>query len=172
MTKTLGHEQLEQFHRDGFLVVPGFLKDEEVKRLQQRADELVNAFDASYHPISLFTVTGESTKAGEHSEDEYFLTSGDKIRYFLETKSVDPSDPGVLRVAPHRSVNKIGHGLHMVDPVCRSIILDPSIQDIARQLEFVDPRVLQSMYIFKQPGIGGEGTFLFFIYERGKGRGG
>ncbi|RKP15200.1 phytanoyl-CoA dioxygenase family protein [Piptocephalis cylindrospora] len=156
MTVSLTTEQLEKFHRDGYLVIPEFLTEEDVSKLRRRADELVEAFDPSSHPISLFTASGQSAEGKPHSEDDYFLESGDKIRYFLETKSVDPANPRALKVKPHQAVNKIGHGLHLVDHLCRRKIMGEPIQSIAKQLHINDPRVLQSMYIFKQPNIGGE----------------
>ena len=33
----------------------------------------------------------------------------------------------------------------------------------AKQLGFVSPAVVQSMYIFKQPGHGGEGTVVYSV---------
>lgn len=50
-----------------------------------------------------------STGAKDHIGDDYFLTSGDKIRYFLEEDAVDQQ--GNLTREKHRAVNKIGHGL-------------------------------------------------------------
>lgn len=40
--------------------------------------------------------------------DDYFLTSGDKIRYFLEEDALDKD--GKLIRDKTKAVNKIGHG--------------------------------------------------------------
>lgn len=56
-----------------------------------------------YRDKTKFT-TGDDNHVG----DDYFLTSGDKVRYFLEEDAVDQN--GNLTKEKHRAVNKIGHG--------------------------------------------------------------
>uniref|UniRef100_F7E9Y4 Phytanoyl-CoA dioxygenase domain-containing protein 1 n=1 Tax=Ornithorhynchus anatinus TaxID=9258 RepID=F7E9Y4_ORNAN len=96
---------------------------------------------------------------------EYFLTSGDKIRFFFEKDVFDKE--GNFKVPQDKSINKIGHALHAHDPVFKKITHSPPIQEISRSLGFEEPVVVQSMYIFKQPHIGGEvlahqdSTFLY-----------
>lgn len=41
-------------------------------------------------------------------KEDYFLTSGDKIRYFWEAEATD--DNGELNRPKHKALNKIGHG--------------------------------------------------------------
>jgi ectoine hydroxylase-related dioxygenase (phytanoyl-CoA dioxygenase family) len=70
-------------------------------------------------------------------------------------------------VPKEQAVNKIGHALHELDPVFKDATFAWSIKEIAHKLHFQDPRVLQSMLIFKQPKIGGpvpphqDTTFLY-----------
>jgi len=67
----------------------------------------------------------------------------------------------------HSSLNKIGHALHYINPVFRKISFSQKVQMISRSLSLRDPAIVQGMYIFKNPGIGGEvtphqdGTFLY-----------
>merc|ERR1740128_1427738 len=67
----------------------------------------------------------------------------------------------------HKSLNKIGHALHWLNPVFRKISFSQKVQLISRCLGLRDPAIVQGMYIFKNPGIGGEvtphqdGTFLY-----------
>ncbi|HEV3087180.1 MAG TPA: phytanoyl-CoA dioxygenase family protein [Candidatus Elarobacter sp.] len=137
------------FDRDGFLVVPGFKPDGEIAALRARAAEIVEAFDPS-ESSAVFTTRDESrTKS-----DEYFLTSGDKIRCFFEEEAFDES--GVLRGPKELSINKIGHAMHDLDPVFERFSRDPRLDALAHELGIAEPRVYQSMYIFKQPRIGGE----------------
>ncbi|XP_060056366.1 phytanoyl-CoA dioxygenase domain-containing protein 1 isoform X11 [Erinaceus europaeus] len=90
---------------------------------------------------------------------DYFLSSGDKIRFFFEKGVFDQKVPcatGNFLVSPEKSINKIGHALHAHDPVFKCITHSPKMQGLVRSLGFQIPVVVQSMYIFKQPHFGGE----------------
>lgn len=92
--------------------------------------------------------------------DDYFLTSGDKVRFFFETDAfTDEPDPLTGRAAllkpKQQAVNKIGHSLHTLSAPFKAVSLTERNAAVARDLGFVDPRVLQSMLICKQPSIGG-----------------
>ena len=86
------------------------------------------------------------------ASDEYFLESGDKIRYFFEADAFD--EAGELQMDKHKSLNKIGHALHWINPVFRKVSFSQKVQYISRCLGLRDPAIVQGMYIFKQPGIG------------------
>jgi phytanoyl-CoA hydroxylase len=53
-------------------------------------------------------------------------------------------------------INKIGHALHELDPVFNAFSHQKLLGDIAEDLGVKQPQIRQSMYIFKQPRIGGE----------------
>jgi phytanoyl-CoA hydroxylase len=152
-------QQLLNYQRDGFLVLPDFVETAACDRLRQRAEELVDEFDPA-GVVSIF-----STREQTRTSDDYFLESGDKIRFFFEENAFHPDDS--LRQSKGRSINKIGHALHDLDPVFDRFSRQPQIRELAADLELAEPLLLQSMYIFKQPNIGGEvschqdGTFLF-----------
>jgi phytanoyl-CoA hydroxylase len=143
-------EQVAQYARDGFLILPDFVKTESCDRLRARAGELVHDFDPS-GIVSIF-----STKEQNRRSDDYFLTSGDKIRFFFEEDAFLPD--GALKQSKEQSVNKIGHALHDLDPVFNKFSRTPDIKQLVADLGIERPLLLQGMYIFKQPKIGGEVT--------------
>jgi len=153
------HEQIQRYEEDGYLVLREFVEGSACDRLRQRAEELVRDFDPQ-GIVSIFS-THEQTR----TSDDYFLESGDKIRFFFEENAFNAD--GILRQSKGRSINKIGHALHDLDPIFDEFSRRAEVKDLVHDLGFSDPRLLQSMYIFKQPKIGGEvtchqdGTFLF-----------
>jgi len=156
---TLNPEQIRAYDRDGFLVVENFVDESACDSLRARAEELVRDFDPA-GVVSIFS-THEQTR----SSDDYFLESGDKIRFFFEENAFLPD--GTLRQKKERSINKIGHALHDLDPAFDRFSRTTEIKQLVSDLDIFDPLLLQSMYIFKQPRIGGEvtchqdATFLF-----------
>jgi phytanoyl-CoA hydroxylase len=140
----------DRFARDGFLVIPEFKSAEEIAALRGRAAEIVDAFDPGESGSAVFTTRDEAKTKSER----YFLTSGTTVRCFFEEEAFDES--GALRGAKATSINKIGHAMHDLDPVFERFSRDPRLQRLAHELGVAEPRVYQSMYIFKQPRIGGE----------------
>lgn len=140
--------QLEQYQHDGFLVLEGFADSDECDALRTRAGELVQEFEPA-DVVSIFTTHEQSRVA-----DEYFMTSGDKIRFFFEENAFLPD--GTLKQPKERSINKIGHALHDLDPVFDRFSRSEKVKELAAAIGFVQSYLVQSMYIFKQPNIGGE----------------
>jgi phytanoyl-CoA hydroxylase len=151
--------ELDQYERDGFLVLEDFVSPEACDALRARANELVRGFDPA-GVVSIF-----STREQTRTSDDYFLESGDKVRFFFEENAFN-SD-GTLQQSKEHSINKIGHALHDLDPVFDGFSRTIQIKQLISDLGISDPLLLQSMYIFKQPRIGGEvtchqdATFLF-----------
>ncbi len=120
----------------------------ECEKLRTRALQLVETFD----PLdvrSFFSTTDQ-----EQLNDRYFIESGDKIRFFLENDAFDES--GQLRDTKENSLNKMGHAMHDLDTVFEHFSHTPALAEITARLGNEDPGVIQSMYIFKPPRIGGE----------------
>lgn len=144
----LSTDQRAQFERDGYIVIPGFKSLEAIAALRRRAAEIVNEFDPNQNR-TIFTTRNQVT-----ATDDYFLRSDNTIRCFFEEEAFDAD--GNLRQDKSLSINKIGHALHDLDPVFENFSRDPKLAAVALDLGLKDAKVWQSMYIFKQPGIGGE----------------
>ncbi len=144
----LGAEMLAAFRDTGVLMLRDFVPVRECRALQRRALELVDEFDPD-EVRSVFSTT-EQTQL----DDTYFIDSGDKIRFFLEDAAFD--EAGRLRQSKEDSLNKMGHAMHDLDPVFDRFSRSPELAAVAGGLGFEDPAIIQSMYIFKPPRIGGE----------------
>ena len=152
MGRYLTDTQIQAFRSDGFLVVPNFVSDEHCLQLRERAMMLAETYVPSPEEATVFTADGKP----QHTSDDYFLTSGEQIRCFFEKDAFD--ERGNLRAEPHLALNKLGHAMHDLDPVFDSFSRTPDLANVAADLGMRDPLLLQSMYIFKQPHIGGEVT--------------
>jgi phytanoyl-CoA hydroxylase len=135
------------YERDGFLVLERMIESAACDALIARADELMRA-------VRPETVSVFSTRDQTRTTDDYFLDSGDKIRMFFEEDAFAPD--GSLRHPIERSINKIGHALHDLDPVFSRFSRDPRLATLVATLGIERPLLLQSMYICKPPHIGGE----------------
>lgn len=61
-----------------------------------------------------------------------------------------------LTTSPELAINKIGHNLHDLEPEFQAVSYDKRVAMICKELGMEVPLCMQSMYIFKQPFIGGE----------------
>mmetsp|Transcript_12733 Transcript_12733/g.22514 ORF Transcript_12733/g.22514 Transcript_12733/m.22514 type:complete len:353 (-) Transcript_12733:110-1168(-) len=144
----LSPQQVEDFNAQGFLVLEGHAPLEQCTALKARVDELLQGFD----PSTVKSVF--STKNQTETTDAYFLNSASNVSFFLEEKAID--EAGNLLRPKEKAINKIGHALHDVDPVFREFSRSPAVTAIMHSLGYKRPLPVQSMYIFKQPSIGGE----------------
>merc|ERR1719174_992273 len=119
--------------------------------------ELIESWDPAEKALPVFVTSQEEQEDAQGSSD-YFLDSADRVHFFLE-KGTQGED-GKLKpdLDKHRVLNKVGHGLHVADEVFRKYSHSDKVLDLVEELGWKDPVLPQSMYIFKQPGIGGEVT--------------
>jgi phytanoyl-CoA hydroxylase len=151
--------KLEQFQRDGFLIIENFNSEKECDELMKRAFELTANFDYKGHS-SIF-----QTSEQERTSDEYFLNSGGNISFFFEKDAFN--EKGNLQQDIHHSLNKIGHAMHDIDDVFNKFSRSPQMKKLAAELDLSEALIIQSMYIFKHAKIGGvvdvhqDSTFLY-----------
>lgn len=99
-------------------------------------------------------------------KDDYFMSSADKIRFFLEEGALDATGSLCAGLSKHEALNKAGHALHELHPVFKRYAQSSKLRQLVQTLGWASADLVQSMYIFKQPKIGGvvtshqDSTFL------------
>lgn len=144
----LNQTQISHFKSFGYVTLDKFFSLEQMNALKDAANKIVDEFD----PNSTRSVF--STKTADTNRDDYFLSSGDKVRCFFEEDAFD--EEGNLQQEKHLSINKIGHALHIKNEVFSAFSQSAKIAKIAQECGVIEPEIRQSMYIFKQAKIGGE----------------
>ena len=141
-------EMLAAYEQAGVIILKGFADARACASLRDRALALVER-QAPATPQSVF-----STRSNVQLADEYFERSAANISFFFEeeagTASAGEDGPKAARL------NKMGHAMHDLDPVFEGFSRTERLANASASLGFVHPKIVQSMYIFKPPGIGGE----------------
>nr|GMD60132.1 phytanoyl-CoA dioxygenase [Ipomoea batatas] len=120
-----------------------FSSAEEIESMRKRMEELLDTFDCS-SAASIF-----STRNQQHTSDNFFFESADKVSFFFEEKAF--GDDGNLKQPKHLSINKVGHALDEIDPVFKKFSSTERMSGLLQSLGYHRPVVIQSMYIFKVP---------------------
>ncbi|MGA9573964.1 MAG: phytanoyl-CoA dioxygenase family protein [Lysobacterales bacterium] len=144
----LSANQIRQYHEAGYLVLEDAIAPVEIEALKNAALRIVDGFDISRNR-AVFT-----TSDRDRGRDDYFFDSAQNINCFLEEGAVGPA--GELLKPARLAINKIGHAMHDLNPAfgafCRQAVFGRVLRDIG----YHNPLLWQTMYIFKQPHIGGE----------------
>ncbi|CAJ2650258.1 unnamed protein product [Trifolium pratense] len=142
----LSSDQLESFNSQGYLVIESFASEDEIQSMIKRMEQLVDEFDPS-STASIFSTKNQLT-------DDYFFESAERVSFFFEEKAF--GDDGNLKQPKQISLNKVGHALHEIEPAFKKFSSSEKASSLMSSLGYKRPVIMQSMYIFKQPGIGGE----------------
>lgn len=143
----LSQAQIKQYHEQGYALLDQVISPEMLARVKAQAAKIVDDW-VEDSPAHTFT-----TEHNNRSGDDYFLDSAEKVRCFFEDEAF--GEDGKLVQDRSLCINKIGHALHELDPVFEEFSHLPLLGQIANDIGLRQPQVRQSMYIFKQPRIGG-----------------
>lgn len=145
----LSDSQIEFFKQNGYLFYPEFFSTQQAEALKSRMQDLI-----TQHKLHASSKNVFSTLNRQHEQNRKFLDSGNTIDFFFEEEAFDAN--GRLRYPFQQAINKAGHALHEYDPLFKNFSHNPLLQTISHQLGIQQAGLVQSMYIFKQAGIGGE----------------
>ena len=144
----LSRDQQTQYREQGYLVLENMIPTARITSLKSAALQIVDEFDIDRHR-SVFT-----TADRDSGRDDYFFDSSENIHCFLEEDALD--EHGTLLKPARLAINKIGHAMHNLNPVFKSFCRLSIFGEILRAIGYQAPQLWQTMYIFKQPHIGGE----------------
>ena len=136
-----------QFAEQGYVVFEDVFGPEDLAPLRATAERIVDDFDADANR-SVF-----STQHEDRDRDTYFIDSARAVHCFLEEDALGPD--GELNRPKDAAINKIGHALHDLEPAFTTFCRAPVFRDALAAIGYAEPELVQTMYIFKQPEIGG-----------------
>jgi phytanoyl-CoA hydroxylase len=144
----LNEIQIRQYHENGYLVLEEAIAEAEISNLKSAALQIVDEFDINQHRAVF------STSDRDKGRDDYFFDSAENVHCFLEEGALDSG--GKLLKPARLAINKIGHAMHDLNPVFEKFCRQPLFGEVMRDIGYEAPQLWQTMYIFKQPHIGGE----------------
>ena len=144
----LSKTQITQYQNNGYLVLEEAITKAEIESLKAAALQIVDEFDINRHR-AVFT-----TSDRDSGRDDYFFDSAENVHCFLEEGAL--GSDGELLKPPRLAINKIGHAMHDLNPVFREFCRLPLFGQVLSDIGYRAPLLWQTMYIFKQPHIGGE----------------
>ena len=133
---------IEEFNRNGFVLIPDFLTDDEVKELKTTVEKMVDEMD----------ISKERLKTDSTTRPNIDVDAADKIKFFFEEKAFDKN--GNLQMDKHRALFRIGFALHALEPTFKKVTFSDKVKTLVNELGYSEPCVAQSMYIFKNPEVG------------------
>lgn len=137
-----------EYEENGYVVFENAVAAADLGSIRRAAASIVADFDIGQHR-SVF-----STRDQDQGRDRYFMDSSEAVHCFLEEYAL--TEAGALNRPKQLAINKIGHAMHDRIPEFGRFCRLPIFTDILRSIGLHSPQLWQTMYIFKQPQIGGE----------------
>lgn len=138
----------DTFEEQGYAILERVIDNDALSQIRLAVDRIVQSFDIEQHR------TVFSTGDRDRGRDRYFMDSAEAVHCFLEEEALDEN--GRLLYPKSRAINKVGHALHDLVPEFTTFCRMPWFGQMLRNIGYMRPRLWQTMYIFKQPRIGGE----------------
>jgi phytanoyl-CoA hydroxylase len=154
LTPEVLSEKAKEFDKDGFTVFHNFYDHETVDKLREEMDSIISkAEKEGLNENAVFT-TNKQIEYLSKSVD-YFLDSASKISFFYEKDAFD--EQGKLTGKLNNVLNKVGHAMHDLNKVFYDFCYSNEVKNLSKHiLNFTNPVLVQTMYIFKSPRVGGE----------------
>lgn len=138
------------YERDGFAIIRDFLDHTEVEAIKNESLKLVEE-KASKDEIKL------PFHHQIHGSSQHFLDSANSIEFFYEKAAYD-FEANKPTLPTLQSIAKIGHALHKLNPIFNKLTTSQKVCNVFRAIGQLQPTIVQSMVIFKNPQVGGEYT--------------
>lgn len=158
-TKNSIKSSLEQFQTDGYIVIHNFITDSDCDNLIKEQKNIIDNLSTIEQKV-IFNTTNQ-----EHAKHQYFFDSAREIRCFFENDAFDQD--GNLVTPIYKAINKIGHALHDNNIIFRDFSYQMALKQLLINLGLEQPKIVQSMYLQKQPKIGNkvdihqDSTFIY-----------
>jgi phytanoyl-CoA hydroxylase len=136
------------YRQNGFAVLEAGIPQAALEAIRDAASQIVDDFDIDQHR------TVFSTTDRDRGRDRYFMESAEAVHCFLEEDAVD--EKGRLIRPKELAINKIGHAMHDLVPAFTAFCRQALLANVVHDIGYSSPLLWQTMYIFKQPHIGGE----------------
>ena len=138
---------VKDFQEKGLAIIPDFLTEDEIQSLKTEVDRLIAEANLTPDPEM---IDGQVDK--ETNPDNL---SVEKMKFLFERNAFDEQNK--FKYTDIKSgLFRIAHNLHCQSPTFKKITFSDKVKDVLKNLGYGEPRVVQGMYLFKNPEIGGE----------------
>jgi phytanoyl-CoA hydroxylase len=157
--------QCHYFDTYGFTTLPKFCTPEEIQNLKE---EMLSMVNRDWNPGSEEEQSTEvfgTDSTSNSNRGDYFLDSANRVSFFAEPHAMiqqggSSSNKFVLKESYRTNkigaLNKAGHGMHLLpETAFHKYTTSDKVRQLVLDLGWIEPVVPQSMYIFKQPAVGG-----------------
>lgn len=159
-------DRCQYFDQFGFLHLPAFASRDEIQAMKHQMEMLTRSWDPAEKTMAFSTQVEDNESQGS---DDYFLESASRVHFFAEATALN--EEGSLKeeytTDKVRALNKAGHAMHTIQGAFQDYTVSSKVRSLVAELGWKDPVVPQSMYICKNPKIGGtvhshqDSTFLY-----------